>query len=113
MSAPSLAPVYTETQGYKAALAEVYVPFLISLIDLIFFLYALAIIIRTWLPRFGVSPYHPVMNFLIQITEPLLAPLRRHIRPIGMWDITPMVAIVILLVVELIVKQVLRMLTML
>lgn len=84
-------------------------PLLISLIDLIFFLYALAIIARTWLPRLGISPYHPVMDFLIRITEPLLAPLRRHIRPIGMWDITPMAAIIILLVVEQIVKLVLKM----
>jgi YggT family protein len=86
---------------------------LLSLVDWIFLLYSLAIIARTWLPRFGISPYHPVMHFLIQITEPLLAPLRRHIRPIGMWDITPVVAIVILLIVELIIKQVLRMLPML
>jgi len=86
------------------------VPLLISLVDLIFLLYALAIIVRTWLPRFGISPYHPVMDFLIRITEPLLAPLRRHIPPIGMWDVTPMAAIIILLVVEQIVKLVLRML---
>ena len=88
-------------------------PLLLSLIDWLFFLYSLAIIVRTLLPRFRVSPYHPMMHFLTQITEPLLAPLRRHIRPIGMWDITPMVAIVILLVAELIIKQVLRMLIML
>jgi YggT family protein len=86
------------------------VPLLVSLIDLIFFLYSLAIIARSWLPRFGISPYHPMMSFLIQITEPLLAPLRRHIPPMGMWDITPMAAIVILLVVEQIIKLVLRML---
>ena len=88
-------------------------PVLLSLVDLIIFLYSLAIIARSWLPRLGISSYHPVMHFLIRITEPLLAPLRRHIQPIGMWDITPMVAIVILLVAELIIKQILQMLAML
>jgi YggT family protein len=108
-----LARDHISTQGHRAALAEVYVPVLLSLVDLIIFLYSLAIIARTWLPRLGVSSYHPAMHFLIQITEPLLAPLRRHIRPIGMWDITPMVAIVILLVAELIIREILRMLAML
>jgi YggT family protein len=113
MGAPSFGGVHIETHGYKTGIAGVHVPLLIQLIDLIFFLYSLAIIARTWLPRLGVSPYHPVMNFLFQITEPLLAPLRRHIPPMGMIDITPLVAIILLLVVELIVKQILRMLIML
>ena len=80
------------------------------LVDWLFLLYSIAIIARVLLPRFNVSSYHPVMRFLIQITEPLLAPLRRHIRPIGMWDITPMIALVILWVVELIIEQILMLL---
>jgi YggT family protein len=89
------------------------VEFLFALVDWLFKLYALAIVARSILTMIRISPYHPVMNFLIQITEPMLAPLRRHIRPVGMWDITPMVAIIILLIVELIIKQILRMLIML
>jgi uncharacterized protein YggT (Ycf19 family) len=49
------------------------------------------------------------MNFLVQITEPLLALLRRHIRPIGIWDITPMVALIIVWVAHLIVIRVVEM----
>jgi YggT family protein len=90
-------------------LREVQVEFLFILIDWIFTLYALAILARTILGMLGMDPYHPVMNFLIQITEPLLAPLRRHIPPIGIWDITPMVALIIVWVVHLIVIQILRM----
>ena len=86
---------------------------LLLLTDWVFFLYSLAIIIRSLLPLFRVSPYHPVMRFLIQITEPILAPLRRHIRPIGMWDITPMIALLIIWVANLIVKQIIQTLAML
>ena len=36
------------------------------------------------------------MRILIEVTEPILAPLRRVIPLIGMLDITPMVAIFLL-----------------
>jgi YggT family protein len=89
------------------------VDFLIILVDWIFTLYALAIIARSILTMLRISPYHQVMNFLIHITEPLLAPLRRHIRPIGIWDITPMVALIVVWVAHLIVIQIIRMAAML
>jgi len=41
------------------------------------------------------APRHPLVNLVYVITEPMLAPLRRVIPPLGMFDITPMVAIII------------------
>lgn len=73
---------------------------LLRLINFLFTLYSLAIIARALLPWFRVSYYHPVMRFLIQVTEPVLAPLRRYIRPMGGLDFTPMVALLILWVLE-------------
>jgi YggT family protein len=72
----------------------------LRLINLIFTLYSFAIIIRSLLPWLGVDYYHPVMRFLVQITEPLLAPLRRFIPPVGGLDFTPMVALVVLWIAE-------------
>lgn len=65
-----------------------------------FTLYSFAIIARTLLPWLRVDRYHPAVRFLIQITEPLLAPLRRYIRPIAGFDLTPLVALLILWFVE-------------
>nr|HID13434.1 YggT family protein [Anaerolineae bacterium] len=65
-----------------------------------FTLYSFAIIARALLPWFRISYYHPVMRFLIQITEPILAPLRRYIPPVSGLDFTPMVALIILWLVE-------------
>ena len=48
----------------------------------------------------GMSYAHPVMRFLWNITEPLLAPIRRHIPLVGPFDFSPMVLILILWVVE-------------
>lgn len=73
---------------------------LLRLINVIFTIYSLAFIARALLPWFRISYYHPVMRFLVQITEPLLGPLRRYIRPVGGIDFTPMVALLLLWFVE-------------
>jgi YggT family protein len=78
------------------------------LVGWVFRLYSVAIIARALLPWFRVDYYHPVMRFLIRITEPLLAPLRRRIQPMGGLDLTPMVALLILWIAELIINQLIR-----
>jgi len=77
---------------------------LLRLVDLVFTLYTLAFIARALLSWFRISYYHPVARFLIQITEPVLAPLRRFIPPMGGLDVTPMVALFILWFVEQLLK---------
>lgn len=80
---------------------------LLRLLNLSFTLYSLAIIARTLLPWLRISPYHPAMRFLIQITEPMLAPLRRYIRPVRGLDFTPMVALLILWALEQLLRTLL------
>ncbi|MCK4963672.1 MAG: YggT family protein [Dehalococcoidia bacterium] len=60
---------------------------------------AVIIFVRAILSWFAISPYSPIVVFLDRITEPILAPLRRIIPRLGMVDITPMVAIIILLLI--------------
>ena len=73
---------------------------LIQLMQLLLDIYSLAILLRALLPWFRVSPYHPVMEFLYRITEPVLAPLRRYIPPTGGLDFTPMVAMLLIFLVR-------------
>ncbi len=73
---------------------------IINLIRLFFQLMSLAILARVLLSWFNVNPYNPAVSFLYQVTEPILAPLRRYIPPIGMIDITPIIAIVLLQFIE-------------
>jgi YggT family protein len=48
-----------------------------------------------------------VMNFLRDVCEPYLKIFRRFIPPIGMFDLTPMIAIIVLYVVQdLVVKAI-------
>ncbi len=74
--------------------------FLLKLISWTLTLYSFAFIARAFLSWFRISYYHPLARFLIQITEPLLAPLRRYIPPVGGMDFAPMVALLILWLVE-------------
>jgi len=80
---------------------------LLQVMSLAFTLYSFAIIARSLLPWFNVSPYHPAMQFLIQITEPLLAPIRQNIPPIGGLDFSPMVALLILWFIEQLLRTLL------
>jgi YggT family protein len=59
-------------------------------------LYTLAIFIRIIFSWVGMSYANPLMRFFFRTTEPLLGPLRRMIPPMGMFDISPIVAFVIL-----------------
>jgi YggT family protein len=44
--------------------------------------------VMSWFPIRGDSPFAAVYRVLIDITEPLLAPLRRVIPPAGMFDLS-------------------------
>ncbi len=59
-------------------------------------LYTLAILVRIVFSWIGASYANRLMRFLVRATEPLLGPLRRTIPPVGMFDISPIVAFLIL-----------------
>ena len=59
-------------------------------------IYILFIIIRIVFSWGMLSYTNRVMRFLVDVTEPLLGPLRRMIPPLGWMDISPLVAILIL-----------------
>ena len=65
-------------------------------------------IIMDWLVVAGVmrydGPLRPIRDALIYITEPILAPIRRYAR-IGMIDLSPMIAIIVLSVIGQIVAS--------
>jgi YggT family protein len=49
-----------------------------------------------------------VMSFLRDVCEPYLKIFRRFIPPIGMFDLTPMVAIIVLWVVQMLVVSLIQ-----
>ena len=73
--------------------------FLINFVDILFQVLYLAILARVILSWFPVRPGNPFFTLAViinQITEPVLAPFRRIIPTIGMMDISPIVALLVL-----------------
>lgn len=60
-------------------------------------IYSLLIFMRI-IFSWGVSSINRVFRFLVRVTEPVLGPFRRLIPPLGMFDISP---IVVLLLIQL------------
>ena len=59
-------------------------------------LYTLAIFVRIIFSMLSVSYANPAMRFLVRTTEPLMGPLRRMVPLVGMFDISPLVAFLVL-----------------
>ncbi|HEX8459016.1 MAG TPA: YggT family protein [Pyrinomonadaceae bacterium] len=58
--------------------------------------YAMLILIRIIFSWGMMGLHNPVMRFLVGATEPLLGPLRRIIPPLGFFDISPLVAFLLI-----------------
>jgi YggT family protein len=59
-----------------------------------------AIIGRAIMSWFDRSQSNPVSQILVQLTEPIVAPIRAILPSMGMIDLSPLVAILILLVLR-------------
>ncbi len=70
--------------------------FLITFIDLLFRILSIAILIRVLISWVKIDPYHPLVQLLYQITEPILAPIRRYLPATGGLDLSPIIAIVLI-----------------
>lgn len=66
--------------------------FLVLLIEILTW----AIVIRSLLSWFPIARDHPLVLVMLQLTEPILRPMRRVVPTLGMIDLTPMLAIFVL-----------------
>ena len=53
-------------------------------------------VLLSWFQVGPQSPLYPVVAIIYQVTEPILAPIRRVLPRFGMLDFSPMVALLIL-----------------
>jgi YggT family protein len=82
--------------------------FVLFFVNILFFILQFAIIIRALMSWFNPSPDNPIARIVYEITEPVLSPLRRIVPRIGMIDITPIVAILLMQVIESVLVSTLR-----
>ena len=73
---------------------------MISFINILFEIFNILLIIRiilTWLPH---NRYHPIINIIYNITEPILVPFRNMVNPIGGIDLSPIIVFFLLRLVQ-------------
>ena len=73
--------------------------FLFGFIRVLCDVLTIAILLRTILSWFSPRPTNILAVILYRFTEPILAPLRRIIPRVGMFDFTPLVAIILIQVI--------------
>jgi YggT family protein len=69
---------------------------LVSLIDLIFTVLTVALIGRALLSWFDPGMRSTLGRLLVDLTEPIVGPIRRVVPSLGMIDISPIIAILLL-----------------
>ena len=78
--------------------------FLDSFVHVLFFVLTIAVFARVLLSWFPMRPDNPLIRILDEITDPILRPLRRIVPPLGMLDLTPIVALFLLQILEQVIR---------
>lgn len=81
---------------------------LINLVDLIFTAATFLVIGRALLSWFDPGLRSSVGRLLVQVTEPIIGPIRRVVPSIGMIDISPIIAIFVLQILRQLIVEMLR-----
>lgn len=74
---------------------------LVFLIKTLFGLYILAVLLRFLLQQSRADFYNPVSQFLVKITQPVLRPMRRVIPGVAGIDLSAIILLIVLQLVEL------------
>ena len=77
---------------------------IISLLLQLFELALLARIILSWFPN--VDRNNPIIQFLFDVTEPVLKPIRNLLPPGGMFDFSPLIVFLIIQVLTTVLRGV-------
>jgi YggT family protein len=70
------------------------------------FLY-IALIARVVLSWIQLDPSNPIVTVVYQVTEPILAPIRRVLPRTGMLDLSPMIAIILVTIIREVLRAIL------
>ena len=82
-----------------------YLGVFINILGTVLYTAILGRVIISWL---NLSPDNPLVVVLYQITEPILGPIRRVMPQMGMLDLSPMVAILVVIVIQRVLSALLR-----
>ena len=79
---------------------------LADIIRIFFEIFSLLLLARILLSWVQIDPYNPIVQLLHSATEPVLAPIRRRLPSTGMFDLSPMIAIIGAMILQQILIQI-------
>ena len=81
---------------------------LASVLDTVLFLYMWLIIIRALISWVNPDPWNPIVQFLAKATDPVLIVIRRRVGILGGIDVSPILAILLIMFLQYAVVQTIR-----
>lgn len=93
------------TLGTTLGLVGLAVLALADLVDFVLLLYIVLILVRVVLSFVGSDSYHPIVPLVIQITEPVMKPIRRLLPDVGGIDFSPMVVLLAITLARVLVAK--------
>ena len=90
--------------GQAASFVTIAVTAIVKLLVLTINLFVYAIIIRVVLSWISPGGYNPAAAIITTLTEPILRPFRRILPPMGGFDLSPILAIILLLAATIVVN---------
>ena len=78
--------------------------FLLQVINFLSLAFSILLIAYVVLSYF-MDPFHPVRHTVNRIVDPILAPIRRIMPQTGMMDFSPLVAIILVQILEFILER--------
>lgn len=78
---------------------------LVTFINLLYWAFWLLILARVIISFTRMDPYHPIRRTVFDLTEPILAPIRRILPPSSGLDFSPLIALLLLELVRMLLFQ--------
>lgn len=80
---------------------------LVNILLLILNVYEIILLARVLMSWFRPDPYNPIVRFLYNATEPILAPIREALPATGGIDFSPLVAFLLLFALQRVITKLL------
>jgi YggT family protein len=82
--------------------------YLVLLVNLVVTLVTVLLILDALISFAPIDPWHPVRRFLDRMAEPIVRPFRNILPPMGMLDLSPMIALIVVQILGQILIAIIR-----
>lgn len=81
---------------------------LTAIVDITVYVITIILILHALMSFAPLEPWHPIRRTLAQLAEPIIQPFRNLIPPVGMFDFSIMIALIVVQILGELVKVLIR-----